>query len=284
MLAGTEEEFPAGSALTRSLRALLDSLIDYAGLFPPASLSMREAIRNYERYRDGEHAWILGRFIVPAEKLGEVPIEIPVSALVAGGEFPDAEVIETKASSAADIARIAELSGSPPPRRRAAGEGAGSPLIYVELADESLIASLATHGFRAKIRTGGVTPEAFPPIEKIAGFMRACIDAKVAFKATAGLHHPLRCVRALTYEANAPMGTMNGFINLFLAAALPNFAEKILAEDNPRAFAFDDGGAWWRDCRVPTEEIIRVRKNVAISFGSCSFEEPVADLRELGWL
>ena len=268
MLAGPEEEFPSGSALTRSLRALLDSLIDYAGLFPPASLSMRDAIRNYERYREGEHAWILGRFVVPAEKLGEVPIEIPVSALVSSGEFPDVEVIETKASSAADIETMKREGRT----------------IYVEISDESLIDALAKHGLRAKIRTGGVTPEAFPPIEKIASFMRACIKAKIPFKATAGLHHPLRCVRALTYESDAPIGTMNGFINLFLAAALPQFAEKILGDDNPRAFAFDDGGAWWRDCRVPTEEIMRVRKNVAISFGSCSFEEPIADLQELGWL
>ncbi len=69
MLAGTEEEFPAGSALTRSLRALLDAAVDYAGLFPPAALPMAVAIRNYERYQESELAWILGRFVVPAAKL-----------------------------------------------------------------------------------------------------------------------------------------------------------------------------------------------------------------------
>jgi hypothetical protein len=268
MLAGTEEEFPSGSALTRSLRALLDSIIDYAGLFTPAALPMREAIRNYERYRDGEHAWMLGRFVVPAEKLGEVPIEIPVSVLVTGADFPDAEVIETQASSLADIGRIQRDGRT----------------VYVEITNQALIEAIERHGFRAKIRTGGVTREAFPPIATLSAFIRECVRVKVPFKATAGLHHPLRCVRALTYEADSPIAAMNGFVNLFLAAALPQFAEKILAEDNPRAFAFDDGGAWWRDCRIPTEEIQRIRKSLAISFGSCSFEEPVAELKELGWL
>jgi hypothetical protein len=77
---------------------------------------------------------------------------------------------------------------------------------------------------------------------------------------------------------------MNGFLNVFISAALPQFAGKILLEENPRAFAFDDAGAWWRDRRISIEELTRVRTYVAISFGSCSFEEPVADLKEIGWL
>ncbi len=270
MLAGTEEKLPAGSALTRSLRVLLDSIIDYAGLFPPASLSMRDAVRNYEKYRESEQAWMLGRFVVPAAKLGEVPIEIPVAVVASPSEFPDVDVVETKAASAADVEEIA--------RNRA------SRVVYVEIADESLLELIGRHGLRAKIRTGGITEDAFPPIEKLARFIRTCAQMRIPFKATAGLHHPLRCIKPLTYEPNAPTGTMHGFLNLFIAAALPQSAEQILAEQNRRAFAFDDGGAWWRDRRIDIEELARVRKHVAISFGSCSFEEPVSDLKELGWL
>lgn len=270
MLAGTEEKFPAGSGLTRSLRVLLDSLIDYAGLFPPASLSMAEAVRKYESYRESEQAWILGRFVVPAAKLGEVPIEIPATVLAGPDEFPDVDVVETKASSSADIEQIA--------RNR------GGRTIYVEIADDSLIDALGQHGLRAKLRTGGTTADAFPSVQKIASFIQRCAKSRVPFKATAGLHHPLRTVKPLTYEPNAPTGMMHGFLNVFLSAALPQFAEKILLEENPRAFAFDNAGAWWRDRRISIEELTRVRTNVAISFGSCSFEEPVADLKEIGWL
>ncbi len=270
MLAGTEEKLPAGSGLTRSLRVLLDSLIDYAGLFPPASLSMTQAVKNYESYRESKHAWMLGRFVVPAAKLGEVPIEIPVTVLAAPDEFPDVDVIETKASSADDVEQIA---------KNRAGR-----MIYVEITDDSLIEPLGRHGLRAKLRTGGTTADAFPSVQRIAEFIQRCAEARVPFKVTAGLHHPLRCIRPLTYEPNAPAGTMNGFLNVFIAAALPQFAEKILVEENPRAFAFDDGGAWWRDRRITIDELTRMRKHLAISFGSCSFEEPLADLREIGWL
>ncbi len=135
--------------------------------------------------------------------------------------------------------------------------------------------------------------QSFAPAARLQTLFRACTEsrnsfsdapARVPFKVTAGLHHPLRCIRPLTYEPNAPAGTMNGFLNVFIAAALPQFAEKILVEENPRAFAFDDGGAWWRDRRITIDELTRMRKHVAISFGSCSFEEPLADLREIGWL
>ena len=58
---------PAGGAL----HALLDGLIDYAGLFPPAKLPMGDAVRNYAAYLRSEHEWMLGRFICPVSRLEE---------------------------------------------------------------------------------------------------------------------------------------------------------------------------------------------------------------------
>lgn len=240
----------------RSLRVLLERLIDYAGLFPPAALSMQDAVRNYARYRDGEHAWALGRFVVPQERVGEVPEEFPLSVL---------GVDEVKASTVEELEAI-------------------KPGTFVELADRALIGELAVRGLRAKIRTGGLVADAFPSAAEIAQFLRACKEAGIAFKATAGLHHPLRCVRSLTYEPDAPTGTMHGFVNVFLAAAMLEHAEEILAEEDPRAFSFDDEGASWREHRVTTDALATMRREFAISFGSCSFEEPMNDLRELGWL
>jgi hypothetical protein len=245
---------------TRALRVLLEGLIDYAGLFPPAALPMDEAVRNYELYREGEHAWALGKFVVPLDRAAEVPTDFPRSVL---------GVDEVKASSAEELERIARES-----------EGR---TVYVEITDRALLPRLARLGLRAKIRTGGVTPEAFPPIGDVARFLRECKAAGVGFKATAGLHHPLRCVKALTYEPGAPTGTMHGFLNVFLAAALLDDAEDVLAESDPRAFVFTDGGVRWRDRFVSTDEL-RLTRQFATSFGSCSFEEPIGDLRELGLL
>jgi hypothetical protein len=242
--------------VTKSLRVLLEHLIDYAGLFPPAALSMQDAVRNYARYRDGDHAWALGKFIVPQARASEVPAEFPLSIL---------GVDEVKATTEEEIAAF-------------------PPNVYVEIADVQLLGAIKQHGQRAKIRTGGITADAFPAVDNVAGFLRACKAAGVAFKATAGLHHPLRCVKPLTYEPNAPTGTMHGFLNVFLAAAMLDHAEEILAERDAHAFTFDDDQATWRGHSVTTEELATMRREFAISFGSCSFEEPINDLKELGWL
>lgn len=252
--------------LARSAEALFTNLIDYAGLFPPAALPMADALRNYGSYRRGENAWMLGRFVVPAENMADVPGDFPLSVL----GVAESDVLEVKAASRDEVARIAE--------------NGGGRTIYVEVSELDLLDDVAAHGLRAKIRTGGVTPGSIPPAAYIANFIRRCAQRGLPFKATAGLHHPVRCVKPLTYEAGAPRGTMHGFINVFLAAALLPQAESILTEDDPHAFTFEDDAAAWRGHAVRTEDLAHLRREFAISFGSCSFDEPVADLKELGWL
>jgi hypothetical protein len=270
VLEGPEEELPSGSAVKDSIRVLLDSLIDYAGLFPPASLPLAEAVRKYDEYRRGKYAWALGRFVVPAKQARDVPPDFPLSVLGTPDQIPDAHVVEVKAANAEEIDRIA---------KQASGR-----TVYVEVSDLDLLEVIARNQLRAKVRTGGTTADAFPPLEQLATFIFMARQKKVPFKATAGLHHPIRSLKPLTYEANAPVAVMHGFINVFVAAALPGSASQILREQNARAFGFDDGGIWFRDLRVTTDELERVRKLSAISFGSCSFEEPVTELQKLGWL
>jgi hypothetical protein len=106
----------------------------------------------------------------------------------------------------------------------------------------------------------------------------------VPFKATAGLHHPFRGSYPLTYDPGSEAAEMFGYLNVFAAAAfaargLPVAAlAKLLVEGGSGALEFSTGGAQWRGFLVTTEDLRRSRANAAISFGSCSFTEPLTDL------
>jgi hypothetical protein len=293
-----------------AIRALLTELIDYAGLFPPASLDMAEAVRNYAAYRQSEQAWMLARFVVPVARLAEfeqaaagvlptTETENPwrLSALagddVAGAaaqltafnERYDGRVVidavELKATDAAQIETA--LAGLP-----------DGLTAYVEIpptgATTELIAALAEAGALAKVRTGGVTAEAFPTSRQLAQFIHACVTAEVPFKATAGLHHALRGEYQLTYAPDSPTATMHGFLNVFLAAG---FAQngmdvaqlvEVLEERAPRAFVFESGRIVWRDEQLVRAHLTNTRHLTALAFGSCSFSEPVKELQALGVL
>jgi hypothetical protein len=142
----------------------------------------------------------------------------------------------------------------------------------------------------AKVRTGGVTSDAFPAATELAEFLLACAEAGLPFKATAGLHHACRGSYPLTYEAGAPRWMMFGFLNVLAAAILAQRGSKysqiveILEAEEGSRFCFDDAGLTWRDVRVSREQLEHSRREFVLSFGSCSFEEPIEDLRKLSLL
>src|SRR5262249_55389421 len=113
--------------------------------------------------------------------------------------------------------------------------------VYCEVPVEELDVVKAAGCF-AKVRTGGVKPEAIPPVAEAADFIRAVASRRLAFKATAGLHHPIRAEYPLTYAPDAPRAVMHGFLNLFMAASFAwhgeSDIEPLLAETNPTAFRF----------------------------------------------
>jgi hypothetical protein len=147
----------------------------------------------------------------------------------------------------------------------------------------------------AKVRTGGITPELFVPPLALARFLHACSARRLAFKATAGLHHLLPATRPLTYAPDSPCGPMHGFFNLFAAAALLHtypgqvsleetaalLAAPSVTEDSlhisAESFSF-------RGFTVTADQAAASRRNFALGFGSCSFDEPIADLRQAGLL
>jgi hypothetical protein len=270
-----------------AIRTLLSDLIDYAGLFPPAGLDMADAVRNYSAYRNGEYGWALGRFVVPSTRLGELSEsggEASMRLTVLGiphDSISNIETLELKATQSSEIeAAVVSLPAN--------------SIAYFEIPpnenSDNLISTLARHHARAKIRTGGVTESVFPCSEDLIRFVANCKRASVPWKATAGLHHPVRGVYRLTYEPDSPACLMHGFVNLFLAAAVLNSggsddqALAILEETSIDAFDFSDAAIRWRSVCLTTAQIRDTRQNFAMSVGSCSFEDPIADLKAIGWL
>jgi len=297
---------------------MLEGILDYAGLFPPAKLDMAPTVRNFDAYRRGPDAWFLGRLVVPVARLAEFELAAE-SLLPASGPPGDdddawpitaltapAGVAEANDQFARDLDLIAAFN------ERHAAPGAGSAIIdcievraassveidraidlvpddlfpYFELSASAdprgLIATLAGLDAGAKIRTGGVTADAHPSPEEVARFIVACSGAEVPFKATAGLHHPLR-------HSEASVGCrQHGFLNVFVGAALVwhgkiderAFAE-LLAEESATALTLRDDAISWRSTHVSAGELRATRDAFAHSFGSCSFDEPLADLRAM---
>jgi hypothetical protein len=296
----------------QSLRALLTGIIDYAGLFPPAKLEMGSAVRRYAEHRAGAQAWMLGRFVVPAARLDEFEAEArgvlpgreesPWQLSALAGEEPAAAVenivTHGAGSGGADGVKISsvEMKAARVDEIEHALHVVPDDLEpYFELPVSEdptpLIEALAGTRGRAKIRTGGITAEAFPTPQQLARFVAACARAAVPFKATAGLHHAVRGLYRLTYEENSASGTMFGFLNLFLAAAFAvtrgsdeTALLPLLEENDAAAFGFDADGAAWRGERLSLAELERARRSFVLSYGSCSFTEPVEELQALGLL
>jgi hypothetical protein len=295
-----------------TLQTLLTGTIDYAGLFPPAALSMREAVARYADYRGAAEAWALGRFVVPLGRVEElVAAQRAVGAHGQGwrlsvllGDDAATDASRIRALNAAyarsaliDSAEVKVGGPAAAARRRIASfvvELPPSVRLFVEIPiDDELrlfMAAIAGANACAKIRTGGVTEEAFPAAREIARFLVCCAEHDTRFKATAGLHHPWRGAYPLTYEADAPRATMFGFLNVMVAATLARRGAseddlvEVLESERGSDFRFMDDEMRWRTLRLPRQELVESHATFALSFGSCSFEEPVLELRRLALL
>jgi hypothetical protein len=295
------------ASLVTALRALLTEIVDYAGLFPPAALDMRAAAQNYARYRSGTDSWMLGRFVLPASRLADFAAARAVSGDVGAGKWPLSVLLESDvrrgmeeidafrdAQGDTAIVDCAEVKlASPEAIANAARLVVPGLTLFVEVSARDdlavLVAAMHDAGVSAKIRTGGVIADAIPSAPAVLDFLRRCAIAGVPFKATAGLHHPIRADYPLTYAPDAACANMFGFLNVFLAAAAIRNgmgdadALQLLEERNPRAFAFAPDRASWRGHGWTAEELSESRRLAARSFGSCSFDEPVAELAALGF-
>ena len=249
---------PAPAAKTDVQHALFGGLIDHAPTFPPEELPLDAGLAEHRRVRKTEHGWIVNRFVCPASKLGELGDEpLRLSVVLDTRQLPPADKrIEAVEAAGIDPEVLFDAA----------------PEIYCELPlrdDVSFrILRLGELGLRAKVRCGGAV---IPSVPRLAELVQACRRLEVPFKATAGLHQPLR------------HDDEHGFVNL-LAAAVFGDEEDALDEEDPDAFAVSGEAFRWRDREASAGEIARVRRGLFVSFGSCSAQEPIDGLVALGLL
>lgn len=277
------------------IAAAFSSFVDYAGLFPPAELALADAAAEYDAARAGSYAWMLGRFVVPASRTAAAAAAIarPAAlAVIADRPLDELVGLRENGMAALEIAlpalRVARDTYDAPIGQFAAMRAKlklDDLPAYVEVPRdarwrEELVGvsrSLARHRLYAKIRCGGATADAFPTCGEMAWFLRAMAEEGVAFKATAGLHHPVRRVDPQTGFH------MHGFVNLLVASLLTlqgegGAVEDALADEDAGAFAFEGADLRWRSYRFDAAQIARARGRGFVGYGSCSFAEPVEDL------
>lgn len=295
-------------------RALLTGLIDYAGLFPPASLGLDDAVAEFRSARSSADGWILHRFLCPASRLtdlagllaasmsrGEQPWRIglivdgPLGASIAAGQDFAAEMSPAATITAVEARLSAVVPGDPAAGVSRVVDAAATlgedTLSYLEIpfGDEAepAVAAIAAARARgslahAKIRCGGVVSEAVPSVEALADMLVALAAHSVPVKATAGLHHPVR-------SHDAELGVdVHGFVNLAVANELARAGAprqdivRALSERDPAAFRFGAAGLTWGDHVLLARQLQVARSEGLHGFGSCSIAEPIEDLVAIG--
>jgi hypothetical protein len=310
---------------TGAAQAFFSGLIDYAGLFPPAALSVRESVLNFREYLDRPERWILARFIATAAQLEQIgddllekftkdlPLEVSLVTRDPRKDLPAAHqtlgassgrivisaiefAINTKSDIAQQLSTIEslvpslEVSGAKIPVFYEVPLCDDWPMVFSRLCDQ-IVASQATTsrtiGF--KLRCGGVEKDMIPSPERVARAIHACAAKRIPIKFTAGLHQPFRHIDPL--DPRTGDVPLHGYCNIFFAALVANATQaalpeiiSIVSEMHSLRPEFDLNGIRWLGHEVSTQQIAAARSAVVISYGSCSFEEPLQAARDLGWL
>ncbi len=296
-----------------SIKQLLTAIVDYAGLFPPAQLDLVEALAEYNRALASPHAWMLSWFVLPAKQLPDLVAllsslpdaqrrshPLPLSLILSADWVTDlAQVEQCTATDPAHqifVLKAVEVAPLPPTALpRVTQQLPADVRVFFEIpftADlDPYLPVLQQLGVAAKLRTGGVTPAAFPDSTQLSQCILALAQAKVPFKATAGLHHPLRGIHRCSEQMNSDSTCMHGFLNVALLAtlayhqAIPRETAVALLEESAIApLQLTETAIHWRDFTLPLSALEQARQHFFRSFGSCSWQDPVADLHHLGLL
>ena len=266
---------------------LFCGLCDDAALFPPGNAALGDAVQAHVAFADAPYADMVGPFVVSANSLHSLAehtracremVQIAVTASVPAIQrtLADVDSMTGVRLTALDIALGQEMAaGQVVPTIRNA-LAAREVTVYVEVPRDSrrnaVVRELAAGGLRAKLRTGGIRADLYPDERELAGSLVTLATAGVPFKATAGLHHAMRNTDPQTrFE-------QHGFLNLLVAAqaasegAPVGTVAHILAE---------------RDPAIVVAQVAKLDAEVRTafrSFGTCSVNEPLDELIELGLL
>lgn len=291
--------------------ASFGSLFDYAGTFPPASLSTADAVDEYRRLRAGDHQWTVGRFLCRASHLEELAAFATSGMRRGESPWTVGVIFDLSLGASASLAHDFQREmapvmsvGAAEVRLSQGTEALGivetvstidaDTACFIEIdATEPIApqvdgigAALRSVGAKggAKLRCGGTTADAFPGVDTVAEFLWEATLADVPFKATAGLHQPFR------HHDDAIDVTRHGFVNLLVASVAANEGEDrdtvtaIVAENDPSAFTFGAAAVGWRDLAFPGSAIRRSRSNGFLAFGTCDIDEPLEALVQHGIL
>jgi hypothetical protein len=281
---------------------LLRGLLDDASLFPPASLAMPAALAAHRRHQTAWYSPLCGPFVCAETRLADLGTAlttancaaIELSLVVTGGADAVPAALDAVAADPRLRLRAVEVAaakdGNPAEAVTAVVDALnGAPLAaaagYVEIplhavADPAtggqVLAIVDGHGYRAKLRTGGVTAGAFPDEATLARCLTAIIDQRTPFKCTAGLHHAVRHTAADTGFEH------HGFLNVLLAVAAASRGDSL--DDVAHLLAQRDGATVAALTADLDDDAIADSRYLFTSFGTCSTDEPVADLLALGLL
>jgi len=302
---------------TDSLETLLAKSIDYAGMFPPCSLALEPALQTHAQYVRSPEARMLNSFVLPIEQFDTAkqllslfdrahplrvaalgPKTVDTNAFLDALEDADA-AIRSFSRYDVDLVSVSHLEMVLPREvdlallKEARSIVGDLPVFWEAPPDsaEQTAALLAEHNsdedaatFGYKLRTGGVTADAFPTSAQIASALVTPATHQLPIKFTAGLHHPIRQFR------DEVKTKMHGFLNVLGAAVLAaehrwdaKQAATMLEDENADSFSFGEDSFAWREWKIEVERL-RYRRRFVASFGSCSFDEPREDLRSLGFL
>jgi hypothetical protein len=269
---------------------LLRGLIDDAAVFPPGSTPLPEAVVAHRMHRTAWYADMVGPLLVPASMLPLVPALLGPDERIAIGVIGDTGLVGLADAIATmderiDIRQVevavAKRREDPQPGLDyLLGRLAGWPgfVGYAEVPlsvglHEALTTIASARAGRARIaakfRTGGLAAELFPTPIELAAVICACRDLEVPFKLTAGLHHAMRRADPETgFVHHGFVGILAGVLAAADGAEVSDVAELLAATD-------------------PLPVVEAVRRSIDrprplwVGYGSCSIDEPLADLAHL---
>lgn len=276
---------------------LLSALVDDAGLFPPESLPMADALARHRADEAAGHLMLSHRFLCPASRIGElrtewarlaadrsvgplrlgVILDTGIGGLFAARAEIDQdpllalEMFEAAMPSAAGVA-VAMDNAFVGVRQAVFIEGPRRP-DWVK----TVAAADPVDGLRgAKVRCGGARAELFPTPEELAAFVCACFEHSVPFKATAGLHGAVR------HRDDETGFVHHGFLNLVLAAVAAAMGASV--GDVTMVLACTDGPALADEARAVSGRALSAARLLFRAYGSCSTSEPREEAAALGLL